>query len=236
VDEVVNRIQNGELWNLTFMHWTEPDQYGHQVGWGSTTYSNMVRDLDVQLGRILDGVRASPVLANQAVVILNADHGGSGSGHSDPTVRFAYTIPFCVWGSGIPAGVDAYTLFNNRGDPGTVRLDYNAKPQPIRNGDSGNLAVSILGLPFIPGSSIIPLMGPPAPELLPISITKTETGITLSWPANTEGYELQAATTLTPVPDWQAVTDGITSDGSTMYCTMTLPNGHSAQFFRLLKR
>lgn len=52
------------------------------------------------------------------------------------------------------AGSDFYALNTaSRTDPGRGRPDYNAASQPIRNGDSGNLALSLLGLPPVPGSS-----------------------------------------------------------------------------------
>jgi hypothetical protein len=41
-----------------------------------------------------------------------------------------------------------------RRDPGEERIEYAAEHQPIRNGDTGNLALSLLGLGPIPTSVI----------------------------------------------------------------------------------
>jgi len=157
VDEVVNRVQAGTLWNYTFVHFVEPDSIGHFLGWGSTAWSNAVMQLDAQVGRLLDALKANLLLADQAVLILSADHGGAGTSHNNAANSLNYTIPLFVWGPGIPAGVDLHSLFSNRADPGTGRPDYNATPQPMRNGDTANLALSLLGLPPIPGSSILPV-------------------------------------------------------------------------------
>ena len=40
------------------MHWTAPDQYGHQSGWGGAVFSNQVMMLDAQLGRVMDTLKA----------------------------------------------------------------------------------------------------------------------------------------------------------------------------------
>jgi hypothetical protein len=88
-------------------------------------------------------------------VILTTDHGGTGDTHTDPQDAGSYTIPTFLWGPGIPAGVDFYSILTNRYDPGEDRPDYNAPLQPLRDGDTGNLALALLGLPPVDGSSMI---------------------------------------------------------------------------------
>ena len=58
-------------------------------------------------------------------------------------------------GTVISTGYDLYALNPAiRLDPGTTRPTYSASPQPIRNGDGANLALKLLGLPSIFGSTI----------------------------------------------------------------------------------
>jgi hypothetical protein len=88
--------------------------------------------------------------------VLTADHGGEGNDHQDSTNPKMYSVPFILWGPRITAGADLYALNGaNTVDPGTNRIDYALTvPQPIRNGDAGNCALRLLGLPAIPGSSL----------------------------------------------------------------------------------
>jgi len=86
---------------------------------------------------------------------LTSDHGGAIFGHFDPFDHNQFTIPFYVWGGGAEAGGDLYAMNPfTRASPGLSTPTYTEPLQPIRNGDSGNLALSLLGLPVVDGSSI----------------------------------------------------------------------------------
>jgi hypothetical protein len=139
--------------NYGFLHLVDPDTVGHQSGWNSAAWNASVATTDANLGSVLNFIDTHPEFTNNTVVILTADHGGSGSNHTDASNPANYTIPVFLWGPGIPVG-DLYALAANRVNPGSTRPDYNAVGQPIRNGDTGNLALSFLGLGPIPGSSM----------------------------------------------------------------------------------
>ncbi len=235
VDDVVARIETNGLWNYTFMHWTEPDQYGHQSGWGGTAYSNQVLNLDAQLGRVMNALQANPCSGQP-----NGDHFDCGSRRardrdiSRNMVPVIYTLPFCMWGAGIPAGVDAYTLFSNRADPGSSRPSFSdtSMMQPLHNADVANLAVTLLGLPLIPGAPIIPVLGPKA---VPLSITQSGDGAIVSWPASATGFQLQVSTSVGQNANWQPITEGITVSGDQNVFHFTPAPGEKVVFFRLRK-
>jgi hypothetical protein len=186
------------LYTYSFVHYVDPDGTGHSYGWSSPEYYDVVMAIDGYLGSIFDLVENDPVLLNKTAIILTADHGGQGTGHSDPTSPANYTIPCYIWGSGIPAGDDLYRLNpSSRLDPGGGRPDYDAEPQPIRNGGTGNLALDLLGLPAIPGSSIDGLQDldvfPPGGDLPNVSITSPGDGATFQ-PLDTVTFEADAST------------------------------------------
>lgn len=95
-----------------------------------------------------------PALAETTAIILTSDHGGP-IGETQHTVfddDENYTVPSIVWGPGVGANKDLYTLNgSNRLDPGTGRPDEMGI-QPIRAAEAGNLSAQLLGLPPIPGS------------------------------------------------------------------------------------
>lgn len=141
--------------NYSFIHLMDPDAVGHASGWNSGPYYDTVIEMDGLIGRIFDFLDTAAVFSGRTAVIVTSDHGGLGTNHSDPTIPENYTVPFYVWGPGIPAGADCYWLNQtSRDDPGGGRPDQAAVPQPIRNGDVANLTLYLLDLPAIPGSVI----------------------------------------------------------------------------------
>lgn len=145
--------------NLSFVHFGDPDGAGHTHGWGSDAYNNVVISIDGYIGQILNLVTTDPELAGKTSVILTADHGGYETDHGDPTDYHNYEIPFFVWGPAVTAGSDLYAINpTTRLDPGFgstgTRPSFSAAVQPIRNGDGANLALGMLELGPIVGSTI----------------------------------------------------------------------------------
>lgn len=146
--------------NYTFIHLVEPDTVGHATGWGNAQWNASVGVIDSRLGQIFNWIDGTPALAGKTAIVLTADHGGGVNVHLEETAPENYTVPLFVWGAGLPAGADLYSLTSNRFDPALGRPDYNAAQQPLRNGDSGNLALGLLGLNPIPGSTMVPVLVP----------------------------------------------------------------------------
>jgi predicted AlkP superfamily pyrophosphatase or phosphodiesterase len=140
--------------NYVFVHYRDCDSTGHALSWGSAGWCYAARNADAYIGEVFKLVESDEKLKGRTTIILNTDHGGYGYTHSTETRPDNYTIPVMVWGAGVGHG-DLYEINKGtRTDPGDQRIDYTAKGQPIRNGDTGNLALSLLGLGPIPGSTI----------------------------------------------------------------------------------
>lgn len=232
VNQLVADLAGGSPKQYSFIHIAEPDLTGHASGWGSVNWSNAVRLVDFQVGRILDAVRANALLDGRTAIIISADHGGGGvipNAHTESYHITNYTIPFFLWGPGVTPGADLYSLFVNRADPGTNRADYSFSPQPIRGGDGGNLALALLGLPAIPDSYFKPQLKMLQP---PITVTRDGTLMTVWWPAEAAGFFLEYSSDAF-APVWHRVTDGITSLGGQFSFTFDLQVTPDAGFFRL---
>ncbi len=154
VDSCLALLDSGAP-GYTLLHLRDPDTDGHAYGWMSAEYLEAVMRMDAYIGMVLEAVEGDPALDGSTAVIVTADHGGTGTDHSDPSIQSNYTVQFHAWGPGIPAGADIYWLNpDDRLDPGSGRPPCDAAVPPVRNGETANAACSLLGLPPVPGSTI----------------------------------------------------------------------------------
>jgi hypothetical protein len=162
-----NQMDGADPLQYSFIHFCDTDPAGHQWGWSTTptsnpySYMNTIKQVDKMLGKIFNEVQTNPDLKGKTAIVLTSDHGGlAGSKeHNDTTKPDDFRVPLYVWGPGVKAGANLYDLnpsdetgYANPGDIG--RPNYNALLQPIRNGDSANLCMSLLGLDAIPVASM----------------------------------------------------------------------------------
>lgn len=166
----------------SMLHLLDPDPAGHSTTWNLTPgsrYLNAVASIDQALGDVLNTIESDATLFGNTAIILTSDHGGQlGTfSHTQATLSDNYTIPFYVWGPDVAAGVDLYSLnLFSRTDPGMAQFAYTDPDQPIRNGDAANLALDLLGLGAIPGSTINSLQdlnvaAVPLPATLPLMLS-----------------------------------------------------------------
>jgi predicted AlkP superfamily pyrophosphatase or phosphodiesterase len=230
VNTLVLNLSSSTPTNYSFIHISEPDLTGHSSGWGSANWSNSVRNVDLQLGRIITCLTTNALLTNDVALIVSADHGGIGNSHTDATRLTNYTIPFFLWSPSTPPNSDLYSLFANRGNPGTNRVDWNAIPQPIRNADGGNLALNLLGLPPIPGSFAVPIFGA---TNVTMNVARATNGThTIWWPGTANAFVVESASSLgTPIA-WQTITNGVINNGGMLTYSVT---NLGSQFYRLRK-
>jgi predicted AlkP superfamily pyrophosphatase or phosphodiesterase len=90
--------------DLMFVHFSDPDEFGHSHGWLSKEYMRAVHASDRCLATLLSAIDVSG-LADSTLVIVTADHGGHGKKHSDGHVAVDRAIPWIVRGPGVGHGV-----------------------------------------------------------------------------------------------------------------------------------
>ncbi|MFM1821751.1 MAG: hypothetical protein RI967_17, partial [Planctomycetota bacterium] len=151
------RLASAKDRSLSFVHFAAPDVAGHSFDWKvepGSAYLLAIEEVDAALAALFATIDATPALAGATAIIVTADHGGGvpRKTHTDMTCPLNFRIPFLVW-TGDRTAEDLYTLNAERPRPGREeRVARDAARQPIRNGDAGNLALRLLGLPSIAGS------------------------------------------------------------------------------------
>lgn len=189
--------------NYTFVQFHDLSTIGIIYGWDSQAYKNTLIYLDGWLGEIFNLIQSNDILNGNTSIILTTDRAGSeinGIEEIDgvnPLDALNYTVPFFVWGPGIPQNVDLYLLNgSNTSNPGTRYIDYDALTQPIRNGNSANCALNRLGLPSIPGAALDQLSH--ACGKAPVS-QKTQTPVTIARPIQQTPTPIYILVTTTPM-------------------------------------
>jgi hypothetical protein len=87
---------------VEFIHFSDPDDLGHSVGWMSNPQLEAVRHTDKCLGTLIDAVHAAG-MDGETLFILSADHGGHGRNH-DGHIEEDRLIPWITWGPGVRPG------------------------------------------------------------------------------------------------------------------------------------
>jgi arylsulfatase A-like enzyme len=87
---------------VTFVHLSEPDEYGHSRGWMTEAYLRGVATADECVGTLMDALTRRGEL-DRVLILVSADHGGHGRTHGsqrDVDMR----IPWIAWGSRVAVG------------------------------------------------------------------------------------------------------------------------------------
>lgn len=198
-------------YNLTLLHLVDPDPVGHGNNWQTAAYYEAVQRVDGYLGQIFAALDGDPALAQATALIVTADHGGLGAAHDDEADAQNYTIPFYAWGAEVKSPGSLYGLNAGvRADPGTGRPDMAASPQPIRNSDAGNLALSLLALPPVPGSTVnadqsLRVAPPRAAGRFAVAQTQRHPGhgVGIRWESLGLGYRYTVQVAETPAAAWR---------------------------------
>jgi len=85
---------------FTFIHLTQPDNVGHDIGHDTPEYYTAVEEIDRLVGVILADLEKTGKI-NESVIILSSDHGGVGTGHGGKSLA-EVEIPWIIYGHGIP--------------------------------------------------------------------------------------------------------------------------------------
>ena len=73
------------------------DHAGHGFGWGSPEFTNACRNVDANIGRLVDGLKQTGLWDDTAIVLV-ADHGGLDKGHGGKEDVRVFDVPLLVSG------------------------------------------------------------------------------------------------------------------------------------------
>ena len=237
--DFTNRMAS-TLFHFVFFHYQDPDTTGHASGWSTnpvSAFAATLKNVDTQIARILQMVEGSPELQGRTAVILTADHGGHGSTHGDATNSLDFTIPLYVWGPSVEAGGDLYAMNpTGRTSPGPAANPLYTGPQPVRNGEAANIALELLGLGPVPGSTVDAdqdlHLGSRLSLLFGIQMELAEPRV--EWMGtNSSAYTMEFTPSLVPFVSWSNVPGVVLVPGVDGMMSAKHTNGVSKGFYRV---
>jgi len=89
---------------FTFIHFDHVDHAGHKYGHGTKEYYTAVEKADSLLAEVMKAIAGS-TMAENTMVVISSDHGGTGKGHGGESLD-EIEIPFILWGKGIKKNYD----------------------------------------------------------------------------------------------------------------------------------
>ncbi|MBK5276324.1 MAG: alkaline phosphatase family protein [Desulfuromonadales bacterium] len=89
---------------VMFVHFPDPDTAGHASGWGSPEQVASADRVDQGIGMLMSTLRELG-LKDKTLIIITADHGGSGRSHG-ARVPFSHFIPWIAVGPGVRENYD----------------------------------------------------------------------------------------------------------------------------------
>jgi predicted AlkP superfamily pyrophosphatase or phosphodiesterase len=108
-----------------FVHFDAVDHAGHEFGWKSVQYFQMVETVDGLIGGLLDALTDAGI-RGKTVVIMTADHGGREKSHGGATME-EIEIPIIMAGPGIRRGHEIVSPVNTYDTAATVAALFGLK-------------------------------------------------------------------------------------------------------------
>lgn len=94
--------ENADSPQMVFLYTVWTDNIGHQYGWMTPEYIKAIEDCDVQLGKVVEKLKAAGLYEDTHIMFIS-DHGGVGRGHGGCTVE-EMNVPWVIAGPGIKKG------------------------------------------------------------------------------------------------------------------------------------
>lgn len=88
--------------NLTFIHLSEPDGVGHNIGHRTPEYYEELKRVDRRIGTIVQSVKDAGI-EKETIIMISADHGGKGKGHGGKSLD-EVLIPWIINGPKVRSG------------------------------------------------------------------------------------------------------------------------------------